>query len=249
MSYARVNGIDIYYEIHGVANDKPPIVLLHGGDPTIQTSFAQVLPLLATHRRVIAFEQAGHGHTADRPDQPFSFEQSADDASALLTHLHIARADFLGYSNGGTIALQIAIRHPQIVRKLVIESANFRHDGMDPQFWEGMKKATIASVPPEFKEAYLRTAPHPEQFQSYFEKSQKRMLEFRDIPNDAIKSITAPALILIGDRDVIRPEHALEMMRLLPHAEMAMMPDTNHMQMPERAAWWVPMVEAFLDGK
>ena len=244
---AHVNGLDIYYEVHGARGAKPPIVLLHGGDPTIETSFAKILPDLAKHRQVIAFEQAGHGHTPDRPDQPFSFEQSADDAAGLLEKLGIERADFYGYSNGGTIALQIAIRHPKLVRKLVIQSANFRKDGMYPEFWDGMRHATLDNMPAEFREAYLRTAPHPEQLQSYFEKSVRRMLEFKDIPAEAIQSIQAPALIMIGDRDVVRPEHALEMYRLMPHAQLAILPNSDHMKMSDRAAWEVPMIESFLD--
>ena len=248
--YAHVNGIDIYYEIHGDRGANPPLVLLHGGDPTIETSFGRILPRLAKDRQIIAFEQAGHGHTADRPDQPFSFEQSADDAAALLEKLGVDRADFYGYSNGGTIALQIAIRHPKIVRKLVVQSANFRYDGMYPWFWDSMKHATtLADMPKEFRDAYVRAAPHPEQLQSYYEKSVKRMLDFKDIPAEAIKAIDAPVLIMIGDRDIIRPEHALEMYRLLPHAQLAMLPNTDHLKMADRAEWEVPMIESFLDGK
>ena len=94
--YAHVNGLDIYYEVHGARGANPPLVLLHGGDPTIETSFGKILPALAKHRQLIGFDQAGHGHTADRPDQPFSFEQSADDAAALLEKIGIDRADFCG---------------------------------------------------------------------------------------------------------------------------------------------------------
>lgn len=244
----RVNGIDIYYEIHGAAHDGPPLVLLHGGDPSIETSFGRILPELAKRRRIVAFDQAGHGRTPDRPDQPFSFEQSADDAAALLEALGIDRADFYGYSNGGTIALQVAIRHPTLVRKLVVQSANFRSDGMVPELWEGMRKATLADMPAEYRDIYVRLSPHPERLQSYFEKSQQRMLQFKDIPAEAIKAIDAPVLIMIGDRDIIRPEHALELFRLLPHAQLAVLPDTDHMQMADRAAWEVPMIEAFLEG-
>src|SRR5262245_6839298 len=117
--YASVNGLRMYYEIHGVANDRTPLVLLHGGGSTIDTSFGNVLPALARTRRVIAFEQQGHGHTAD-VDRPFSFEQSAEDTAALLKSLKIERADFFGYSNGGNIALLMGIRHPEMVRKLVV---------------------------------------------------------------------------------------------------------------------------------
>src|SRR5205823_8958517 len=111
--YAPVNGLQLYYEIHGSpAKDGVPLVLLHGGGSTIETSFGKLIPLVSKTRQVIAFEQQGHGHTAD-VDRPFSFEQSAEDAVALLRHLHLGKADFLGYSNGGHIALEIALRLPR----------------------------------------------------------------------------------------------------------------------------------------
>jgi predicted alpha/beta-fold hydrolase len=117
--YAPVNGLKMYYEIHGPVRGKnPPLVLLHGGGSTIDTTFGKVLPFLAKTRQVIAFEQQGHGHTADIVDRPFTFEQSADDTVALMNHLEIEKADFFGFSNGGNIALQIAIRYPNRVRKL-----------------------------------------------------------------------------------------------------------------------------------
>ena len=123
--YAPVNGLKMYYEIHGDARaETPPLVLLHGGGSTIETTFGKILPALAKSRQVIAFEQQGHGRTADIADRPFTFEQSADDAAALLEHLKIEKADFFGFSNGGNIALQIAIRHPKLVRKLVVASAD-----------------------------------------------------------------------------------------------------------------------------
>ena len=246
--YTRVHGLDIYYEIHGAPHSNPPLVLLHGGDPTIDTSFARLLPEFAKRRQVIAFEQAGHGHTADRRDPPFTFEQSADDAAALLQNLRVDRADFFGYSNGGTIALQIAIRHPKLARKLVVESASFARNGMQSWFWDVMNQATLDSMPAEYKEAYRRTSPHPEELQSYFEKSVQRMLNFKDISTDAIKAISAPVFILLGDRDVVTIDHAQEMQRLLRHAELAVLPNTDHMQMTEREAWIVPMVEEFLNA-
>jgi pimeloyl-ACP methyl ester carboxylesterase len=249
MAYVRIDNLDFYYEVHGTRDSAPPLVLLHGGDPTIETSFAHLLPELMKHRQVIAFEQAGHGRTADRPDAPFSFEQSADDAAALMKALGIALADFFGYSNGGTIALQIAIRHPGVARKLIIMSANYRCDGMYPWFWDSMKSATLASMPADFQEAYRRTSPHPERLQSYFEKSTTRMLDFKDIPDAALKAIHSPALIVVGDRDVVTPEHGAAMQRLIPNARLAILPNTDHMQMVERTTTLVPMIEAFLGAK
>jgi pimeloyl-ACP methyl ester carboxylesterase len=146
--YAPVDGLRIYYEIHGTANSAyPPLVLLHGGGDTIQTSFGHLLPELARSRQVIAFEQQGFGHTADIADRPFSFGRSADNTAALLQYLHVEQADVFGFSNGSTIALQVAIRHPRLVRKLVIASGFFSHVGADPAFWNGFEHAQLQQMP------------------------------------------------------------------------------------------------------
>ena len=247
--YAPVNGLRIYFEIHGaVTPARPPLVLLHGGGDTIQTSFGRILPALAGERQVIAFEQQGYGHTADIPERPFTFEQSADDTAALLDHLRIEKADLLGFSNGGTIALQVAIRHPQIVRKLVLASALLTRDGAYPWLWEAMANATLETMPPELKEEYLKIAPRPENLRMFHDKSAQRMRDFKDIPADAIRDITAPALVVVGDADVIRPEHAVETFRLLRHAQLAILPGTDHMQVMGRSEWLMPMIGRFLDG-
>jgi pimeloyl-ACP methyl ester carboxylesterase len=246
--YAPVNGLKMYYEIHGVSDGRtPPLVLLHGGGSTIETTFGKFLPLLARSRQVIAFEQQGHGRTAD-VDRPFTFEGSADDAAALLQYLKIERADFFGYSNGGTIALQIAIRHPKLVRKLIVVSGMFRRDGVSPQFWEGMRHAKLADMPAELREAYLEVAPHPEQLQSFHDKSVRRMLDFQDIPTETIHGIEAPTMVMIGDADVVRPEHAVEMFRVLPHAQLAILPATDHMTIVKNAEPEAAMIMAFLDA-
>ena len=223
--YAPVNGLKMYYEIHGEAQRQvPPLVLLHGGGSTIDTTFGKVLPSLAKTRQVIAFEQQGHGRTADIADRPFSFEQSADDAAALLEHLKIEKADFFGFSNGGNIALQIAIRHPSRVRKLVVASAMFKRDGLYPEVWEFMKRSTLQDMPQVLQEAYRKVSPHPEQLSTFHDKCAKRMLEFKDWRPEDIQSIEAPTLLMIGDADSVRPEHAVEMFRLLPRAQLAVLP-------------------------
>ncbi|HJV49296.1 MAG TPA: alpha/beta hydrolase [Geothrix sp.] len=247
--YAPVNGLRIYFEVHGAANPaRPPLVLLHGGGDTIQTSFGQILAALARGRQVIAFEQQGYGHTADIVDRPFSFEQSADDTAALLDYLHIERADLLGFSNGGTVALQVAIRHPKAVRKLILASALSRRDGAYPWLWEAMSKARLEDMPKALQEGYLRVAPHPENLRLFHDKAARRMRDFKDIPAEAIRAISAAALVVIGDSDVIRPEHAVEMSRLLPQAQLAILPGTDHMQVMGRTEWLVPMIGGFLDG-
>lgn len=246
-AYADVDGLHLYYEIHGTARPgSTPLLLLHGGGSTIQTSFGAILPLLARTRQVIAFDQQGHGRTADIPDRPFSFEQSANDAVALLRFLHLDRADVFGYSNGGHIAIQIAIDHPEVVNELVIESAMTSRDGSDPAFWESFRHATLDQMPGELKQAYLAVAPHPEQLPTFFAKSVRRMAEFRGWSPEQLKAIRAPALILAGDRDIVRPEHAVEMYRWLPDASLCILPDTDHMGIVARAEVVYQIVERFL---
>jgi len=242
--YAEIHGLRLYYEIHGTAGANPLLVLLHGGGSSIETSFSRVLPALAKTRQVIAFDQQGHGRTTDIVDRPFTFEQSADDAAALLRHLGIERADFFGYSNGGSIAMQIAIRHPKLVRKLIVASAMVKRDGLPPGFWDGMRHATLANMPAELRENYKRLSPHPEQLQTFHDKCAQRMLAFKDWPDEVVKAINAPVLLIIGDRDIILPEHAVEMLRLLPNAQLAVIPGTDHMTLVDR--WPVAMIETFL---
>lgn len=238
----------LYYEIHGAPDPaRPPLVLLHGGGDTITTSFGAILPELAKHRRVIAFEQRGYGHSADIAGRPFSFEQSADDTAELLDELRIAQADLFGFSNGGTIAVQVALRHPKMVRRLVLASAPLQRSGMIDGFFDGMEHATIDNMPKELKDAYLAVAPHPEQLQTMFEKSRDRMRFMKDIPDDAIRGITAPALLVMGDSDVVKVEHGAQIKRLLPHAQLAVLPATDHMAVTSRVAALVPMIEAFLN--
>jgi pimeloyl-ACP methyl ester carboxylesterase len=247
--YAPVNGLKMYYEVHGSdRGGNPPLVLLHGGDPTIETSFGKILPGLAKDRLVIAFEQQGHGHTAD-VDRPFTFEQSAEDTVALLQYLKIKKADFMGYSNGGHIALEIALRHPDVVRKLILESIMIDRDGSDPGFWEFFKHAKLEDMPLELREAYLRTAPHPEELPVFFAKSVQRMRDFKGWTPQEVRSIAAPTLIIIGDHDIVRPEHAVSMFRLIPNARLAILPDTDHMTIVKRSDWLVPMIKEFLDQK
>lgn len=248
--YAPINGIRLYYEIHGASNSaRAPLVLLHGGGDTIKTSFGLILPELARNRQVVAFEQQGYGHTADIADRPFSFEQSADDTAGLLEHLHIRQADLFGFSNGGTIALQVAIRHPQLVHQLVVASGFFSHDGAEPAFWNSHATARFDDMPKELRDAYTEVAPHPENLRSMFDKAVQRMRTFKDIPEDKIRSITAPTLVVCGDADVMRPEHAVQEFRLLPRAQLAILPGTDHMKVTARTSWLAPMIEEFLDAK
>ncbi len=255
-NYASVNGLEMYYEIHGTGQ---PLVLLHGAFSAIGTSFGNVLPELAKTRQVLAFEMQAHGHTADI-DRPLSMEQMADDTAAALQQLGIENADFFGYSTGGGVILQVAIRHPEIVRKLVLASVAYKLDGVHPGLMEGlaeMKPEMMFGSP--WHEEYMRIAPRPEDFATLFAKKTQMDRNLKDVPAEVIESIKSPTLLIIGDSDIIRPEHAVEMFRLLgggvagdvaglPNSQLAILPGTTHVTLVERADLLVSMITAFLDA-
>ena len=220
--HAPVNGIDIYYQVHGQRGGVP-LVLLHGGGSTIEVTFSRVLPVFASGRRVIALEEQGHGRTTDR-DAPVTFESSADDVAGLLRYLKVAEADVFGFSNGASIALQIAIRHPELVRKLVFASSITRRDGAQPQLWEFMAQAHFSNMPQPLKDAFLRVNPDPQQLRIMHDKDAARMRHFKDVPDHLVKSVRAPTLIVAGDRDIVRLEHAVELTRLISGARLLILP-------------------------
>ena len=248
-SFAPVNGINLYYEVHGQAHKDhgAPLVLIHGGGSTIESSFSHVLPLLARTREVIAIEETGHGHTK-ATSRAFTFENTADDVAALLDFLQIPRADILGFSNGGTSALQVAIRHPAKVRRLVLASAIYRRDGMPDGFFESMKTATLEVMPEALKEADRRVNPDPRHQQALFDQDSQRMLHFKDIPEEQIRAIHAPALVLNGDQDVVKPEHALRLAHTIPGARLAILPGTHgaYLGAAESGPFDRPLVETTL---
>ena len=222
--YAPVNGLKMYYEIYGTGN--VPLVLIHGGGSTIETTFGKMLPLLAGYGKLIAVELQAHGHTNDR-DAPESFEQDADDVAALLTYLKIDKANFFGFSNGGTTTLQIAIRHPELVNKIIVASAIYKRDGMIPGFFDGFPNATLANMPEPLKAAYLKVAPDKGHLQVMFEKDVARMENFKDIPDDDIRSIKAPVLVMVNDHDVVLSAHALQIAHLIPGAQLVILPGVH----------------------
>jgi pimeloyl-ACP methyl ester carboxylesterase len=251
--YSEVNGIKMYYEIYGQGK---PLVLIHGGGSTIQTTFGRVIPMLATKYKIIAMDLQAHGRTSDRK-APETFEQDANDVVTLLKNLNISKAHFFGFSNGGTTAMQIAIRYPEIVDKIILGSALCKRTGIPSQFWDFMKQATLSNMPEQLKEAYLQVTPNPKGLEIMHDKDAKRMLEFKDIPDQQIKSIKAPTLIIIGNKDVITPEHSLEMHQLIANSELVILPGEHGEYIGEittlkpnyKASDFVviPMIENFLD--
>ena len=218
--YASVNGIRMYYEIHGSGK---PLVLIHGGGSTIATAFGKILPLLACKHRVIAVELQAHGRTSDR-DAPESFDQDADDVAALLHHLKINKADILGFSNGGQTAMKIAIRHPSIVNKLIAASAFYKRNGVPEQFWQGMANATFADMPQAYKDGFLALNNNQDALLNMFNRDVQRMRTFTDWNDEELRSITAPTLLIAADKDVMLPEHTVAMHRLIPNSQLAIVP-------------------------
>lgn len=222
--YAPVNGLNMYYEIYG--NGPIALVLIHGGGSTIETSFANILPFLSAYGKVIAVELQAHGRTNDR-NAPESFEQDADDVAGLLSYLKIPKANFLGFSNGGTTTLQISMRHPELVNKIVVVSGCTKRDGLIPGFFDGMQNATLDNMPEALKTAYLNVAPDKNLLQVMFEKDKERMLTFKDIPDGTLRAIKAPALVMAADQDVITTEHTLKISQLIPNAQLVILPGTH----------------------
>ncbi|MCI0398694.1 MAG: alpha/beta hydrolase [Chloroflexi bacterium] len=255
--YTLVNGLNMYYEIHGTGQ---PLVLLHGAFSAIGTSFGKLLPSLAKTRQVIAFELQAHGHTADI-DRPLTLEGMADDVAAALRQLGIQQADIFGYSMGAAVALHVATRHPDVLRKLVLASVTYQLSGVHPGLMEGladMKPEMMFGSP--WHEEYTQIAPHPENFATLFAKKTQMDRGIQDVPAETIRAIKAPTLLIIGDSDLVRPEHAVEMFRLLgggvfgdapaglPNSQLAVLPGTSHVTLVDRADWLLSMIPAFLDA-
>jgi pimeloyl-ACP methyl ester carboxylesterase len=222
--YASVNGLKMYYEIHGEGG--MPLLLIHGGGSTIETTFGNIIPSLASYGKVIAVELQAHGHTSDRNSEE-SFEQDADDVAGLLGFLKIEKADIFGFSNGGNTAMQVAIRHPEKVNKLIIASAFYRRDGFIPGFFEGMEHTSLENMPAPLKEAYLRVAPDKSHLQVMHDKDRDRMRRVKDWTDESLKSIKSKTLLIVGDHDVVTTEHTTKMSHLIPNASLMVLPGVH----------------------
>lgn len=254
--YAPVNGLKMYYEIYGTGK---PLLLLHGAFNTIHLAFATLIPELSRGREVIAVELQGHGHTADI-DRPFSFEAMADDVAALLKYLKIDSADIFGYSMGGMIAWQLAIRHPDAVRKLVVASSVYKYEGWTPE-----TRAILPNITPEIfqgtpvKSEYDSLAPDPKHWVEFVNKMKKFVSTPFDFTAEKIKAIKSPTLIIAGDGDGVLPEHAVETFRLRngkymidfsppPSTQLAILPGTSHVSVMMHKEWLLSMIIPFLDA-
>lgn len=253
--YADVNGLKMYYEVHG---EGKPIVLLHGSFMNIPLNWSHIIPLLANNRKVIVAEMQAHGRTKDIARE-LSYEAMADDVSGLLKHLKIDSADILGYSMGGGVAFQFAVRHPQQLRRLVILSGAYAHDGWWPEV-----EASFATFTPEMfkgtpiQKQYDSMGNDPARFPEFVKKVMSIDLKPYDWSKE-VKKIQAPILMAIGDADGVRYEHALELFRAkgggkmgdmygLPKSRLAILPGTTHIGMIQRSDLLIPMVTGFLDA-
>lgn len=260
-AYADVNGLHMYYEVHGAETDQPPLVLLHGALSGIDTDFGQLIPELCKTRRVIAVEQQAHGRTADI-DRLLRTPQMAADTVALLRQIGVQRADILGYSMGAGVALEISLKHPELVRKQILAAGSLGAGGMHPGLLDG-----LAELKPEmlhgspFHADYLKSAPRPEDFPRLVERVREQdMNGIPEVAPEDARKVKTPTLTVIGDSDIGRPEHAVEMFRLfgggimgdtpagLPNAQLAILPGTSHVTLVHRPELLLPMIPAFIDA-
>ncbi|MGG7664236.1 alpha/beta fold hydrolase [Dyadobacter sp. BHUBP1] len=253
--YADVNGLKMYYEVYGKGK---PVVLLHGSFMNIISNWSQIIPMLAG-RQVIVAEMQGHGRTRDIA-RSLSFEAMADDVSGLLKHLQVDSADILGYSMGGGVAFQFAVRHPEQLRRLVILSGAYAHNG----WWPDVEASFSTTTADMFKGSPIQTqwdslGNDPAKFPEFFKKVMSIDLKPYDWSKD-VKNIKAPIFMAIGDADGVRYEHAIELFRAkgggkmgdmhgLPKSRLAILPGTTHIGMVvQRPNWLIPMITDFLDS-
>jgi len=259
-----INGLSLYYEVYGELGESKtsPLLLVPGGFMATD-SMRSWVSAFADQRTVIIFDQQGHGRTPDT-SRRMSYEQFADDAAALLRALKVARADVMGYSQGGGVALQLALRHPALVDKLVSLSATYRKDGWYPSVFEGIEgldATAFAGTPVE--KAFKQHTPDATAFETYVDKMKVLNIDDQNISDAQMRSISAKTMIIVGDADAVKPEHALAMFELrgggdeeaaasgmlqdVPAARLVILPATSHIGISGESAVLVPMVSAFLD--
>jgi pimeloyl-ACP methyl ester carboxylesterase len=257
--HAQVNGLNLYHEMHGAGE---PLILLHGGLGSIGM-FGPVLPLLAEHRQVIAVDLQAHGRTADI-DRPLNFDSMADDIAALIKHLGLEKADIAGYSLGGGVAVRTAIRHPNVVKSLVVISTPFKRDGWYPEILAGQAQMGPQAAEPmkqtPMYQQYASIAPRSEDWAALITKLGVLLAQDYDWSKD-LAAIKAPTLLVFGDADAVRTAHAVEFFRLLgggqrdggwdgsgmSNARLAILPGLTHYTIFSSPAL-ASTVKAFLNG-
>ena len=235
--YSEVNGLSMYYEIYGEGNT---LVLIHGGGSTIQTTFGNIIPLLSKKRQIIAMELQAHGRTNDRATG-LTFEQDADDVATLLSNLKISKADFLGFSNGAQTTIEIVLRHPAIVNKIILASTFYKRSAVFPGFWEGFDHVSLTDMPLALREGFLKVNNDQNALLNSFNKDVQRMKTFEDWSDAKIRSIKVPTLVMNGNQDVGSVEHAVEMHRMIAGSQLAILPGAH--------GTYLGAVESIEDGK
>ena len=246
--YVDVNGLHMFYETTGSGT---PLVLLHGGVLNIELSWAALIPDLAVRHQVIATEFQGHGRTGDT-DRAITPANLAGDVVGLLDHLGIDRAHVLGHSLGAAVALELAVSHPDRLRSVVPISASVRVEGMHPDLADPSRHATSDRLPTEqdftdMRDTYVKLSPHPDQFDAFLGRMSAAAADLRGWSDEQLATITAPTLLVQGDHDFTTVEHAALMLRLIPGAQLAVLPGTTHMQVTRRADLLLPLLATFLD--
>jgi pimeloyl-ACP methyl ester carboxylesterase len=246
--YADVNGLHMYYEMYGEGS---PLVLLHGGMLTIDLSFGTLIPALADAHQVIGLELQGHGRTADI-DRRITPAALAGDVARVLDQLGIDRAHVLGHSMGAAAALELGVSYPDRVRSLVAASASVRPEGLHEDLTDPARQATSERMPTQrdfvdFQEAYQRLSPHPAHFHDFLATLSGSMADTQGWSDEQLATIAAPTLLVLGDRDFTTVEHGALMQHLIPGSQLAVLPDTTHMQVTRRADLLLPMLARFLD--
>jgi pimeloyl-ACP methyl ester carboxylesterase len=246
--YVDVNGVHMYYETYGAGT---PLVLLHGGMLSIRLNFAGLIPALALKHRVIGVELQGHGRTADI-EREITPAGMASDVVGLLDHLGIDRAHVLGHSMGGAVAIELAVSHPDRVRRVVPISASVRPDGIHIDLADPSRHATSPRMPTQqdfadFLEEYQRLSPHPEHFGEFLATLSASNADLQGWSDEQLAAITAPILIVLGDRDFTTVAHGEVMRELIPGSQLAVLPNTTHMEATRRTELLLPMLATFLD--
>jgi pimeloyl-ACP methyl ester carboxylesterase len=240
--YAPVNGLTMYYEIEGAG---APLVFI---PPAFGFDGLKSFPALAKNHAIITVDLQGHGRTPDIVDRPLSIEQYAEDVVALMKYLDIAKADFLGESYGGNTAAMIAVRHPEIVRRVVIYSATFAPppSTLDPLMTQYRRPPTAETGHILFqRESYQKVAPDPSYWPRIYEKVES--IQWRGFTEQELASIKVPILIIQGEHDFVRLEHSVETSRLIPYAELAVIPSASHFALSSEQERVIPIIKHFLE--
>ncbi len=251
--YSVVNGLRMYYEVYGQGI---PLVLIHGGGSTIETSFGRIIPELSKKQRIIAIELQAHGRTNDR-NSDLSFQQDADDIAQLLKNLQIDRANFLGFSNGGHVTIEVALRHAHLVHALILCSTFYNRAGVFPGFWERFEgEVAFSDLPKPYKKAFLEVNNSTSKLRNMFEKDVRRMQDFVGWSDDQMRSIDRPTLLINGNVDIGSPEHMVALYRLIPNCQLVMVPGGHGDYLGEITTfekgtvisfYIVPIIEEFLE--